>query len=34
MQLKPVDTVETISAEDFKKQYYDVKKPIVIKGLA
>ncbi len=34
MQLKPVDTVENISPEDFKKNYYDVKKPLVIKGLA
>lgn len=34
MQLKPVDTVEVISAEDFKKLYYDVKKPVVIKNLA
>lgn len=34
MQLKPVDTVENISPEDFKKNYYDTKKPLVIKGLA
>jgi hypothetical protein len=34
MQLKPVDTVEVISAEDFKKRYYNVKKPLVIKNLA
>jgi len=34
MQLKPVDTVESISAEDFKKNYYNSKKPLVIKGLA
>lgn len=34
MQLKPVDTVDVISAEDFKKLYYDVKKPLVIKNLA
>lgn len=34
MQLKPVDTVESISPEDFKKNYYDVKKPLVIRGLA
>ncbi|MFT3979356.1 MAG: cupin-like domain-containing protein [Ferruginibacter sp.] len=34
MQLKPVDTVESITPEDFKKNYYDPKKPLVIKGLA
>ena len=34
MQLKPVDTVESISPENFKKNYYDVKKPLVIRGLA
>lgn len=34
MQLKPVDTVESISPEDFKKNYYDAMKPLVIKGLA
>jgi len=34
MQLQKVDTVETISAEEFKKNYYDQKKPLIIKGLA
>jgi hypothetical protein len=31
--LKPVDTVETISKEDFKKNYLDKRKPLIIKGL-
>ena len=34
MQLKPVDTVESISPEDFKSKYYNAMKPLVIKGLA
>jgi hypothetical protein len=34
MQLRPVDRVENISPEDFKKNYYDPLKPLVIKGLA
>ena len=34
MQLKPVDKVEYISPEDFKKNYYDAKKPLIITGLA
>lgn len=34
MQLQIVEKVELISPEDFKKNYYNVKKPIVIKGLA
>ncbi|RYD79616.1 MAG: cupin-like domain-containing protein [Sphingobacteriales bacterium] len=34
MQLKPVDTVESISPEDFKRKYYNTKKPLIIKGLA
>jgi hypothetical protein len=34
MQLKAVDTVESISPEDFKKKYYNTMKPVVIKGLA
>lgn len=34
MQLQPVDTFENISPEDFKKNYYDTMKPVVIKGLA
>jgi hypothetical protein len=31
--LKPVDTVETISREDFNKNYLKPKRPLVIKGL-
>ena len=31
--LKPVDTVETISREDFLKNYLEPKRPLVIKGL-
>ncbi len=34
MQLKPVDKIENISAHDFKEQYYTIKKPLVITGLA
>ena len=34
MKLKPVDKVEDISPEDFKKNYYDKMKPLVITGLA
>ena len=34
MQLQPVDTVDTISPADFKKNYYDPKRPLVIKDLA
>jgi hypothetical protein len=34
MQLEKVDTVENISPEDFKKNYYVPKKPLVITGLA
>lgn len=34
MQLSPVDRVESISPEDFKKNYYDLKKPLIITGLA
>ena len=34
MQLKPVDQVEEISPTNFKKNYYDPKKPLVIKGVA
>ena len=34
MQLQPVDKVEHISPEAFKKNYYNTKKPLVIKGLA
>lgn len=31
--LKSVDTVESISKEDFKKNYLDKRKPLIIKGL-
>ncbi len=31
--LKPVDTVEQISPADFKKNYLDARKPLIIKGL-
>ena len=34
MQLREVNTVETISSGDFKKNYYDQKKPLIIKNLA
>jgi hypothetical protein len=34
MQLQAVDTVDTISAEDFKKKYYKTMKPVVIKNLS
>ncbi len=34
MHLQPVDTVNTISPEDFKKNYYSPKKPLIIKDLA
>ncbi|MFT4093938.1 MAG: cupin-like domain-containing protein [Niabella sp.] len=34
MQLRPVDAVETISPKDFKAQYYNTGKPLVIKGLS
>jgi hypothetical protein len=34
MELQAVDKVPTISAEDFKDQYYDVMKPLVITGIA
>ena len=34
MQLKPVDVVDSITAEDFKKLYYNVGKPLIIKDLA
>jgi len=34
MQLKPVDVVNDISAEDFKQNYYEPKKPLIIKDLA
>ena len=34
MQLKPVDTVRTISEKDFLNDYYYAKKPLVIKDLS
>ncbi len=34
MILKAVDTVESISPEDFKRNYYTPKEPLIIKGLA
>lgn len=34
MQLKAVDTVDTISAADFKQNYYQAMKPLVIKNLS
>jgi Cupin-like domain len=34
MRLRPVDVVSDIAAEDFKKNYFDVQKPLIIKDLA
>ncbi|MEP6615011.1 MAG: cupin-like domain-containing protein [Ginsengibacter sp.] len=34
MELKAVDRVEQISPEDFRKNYYDTMKPLIITGLA
>ena len=34
MQLKPVDVVDSISSQDFKKLYYNTGKPLIIKDLA
>ena len=34
MELKSIDKVEEISPEDFKKNYYDTMKPLIITGLA
>ena len=34
MKLHPVDTVDSISPADFKKNYYDLKRPLVIRDLA
>jgi len=31
--LRPIDTVESISPEDFKKNYLDARRPLIIKGL-
>jgi Cupin-like domain len=34
MQLQPIDKVESITADDFKNNYYNPMKPLVITGLA
>lgn len=34
MQLQAVDTFDTLSADDFKRNYYQTMKPVVIKSLA
>ena len=34
MQLQAVDRVESISPGDFRKKYYDLKKPLIITGLS
>ena len=34
MDLRPVDTVESINSEDFKKNYYETMRPVVIRNLA
>ena len=34
MELKAIDKVESISPEDFKRNYYDTMKPLIITGLA
>ena len=34
MHLQPVDTVENITPEDFKNNYYNTGKPVIIKELA
>ena len=34
MHLQAVDVVDTISPEEFKRKYYDTKKPLIIKDLA
>lgn len=34
MQLQPVDTVETISPQQFRQQYYEQGRPLVIRDLA
>src|SRR5476649_2690921 len=31
--LRPIDTVDTISPADFKKNYLDIRRPLVIKEL-
>ena len=34
MHLQTIDTVETITPEDFKNKYYNAGRPLIIKGLA
>ncbi|ULT42731.1 cupin-like domain-containing protein [Niabella defluvii] len=34
MNLRPIPTVETISPNDFKANYYNTSQPLIIKGLA
>lgn len=34
MQLQAIDKVDTITSEDFKVNYYNTKKPLIISGLA
>lgn len=34
MQLQPVDTFKTLSAKDFKTNYYNAMRPVVIKDMA
>ena len=34
MHLQHIDTVETITPEDFKSKYYNTGRPLIIKGLA
>ena len=34
MRLKNIDTVASISPEEFKKNYYNTRTPLVIKDLA
>ncbi len=34
MQLRPIDRVDIIPADEFKEQYYNTMKPLVITGLA
>lgn len=34
MQIKSIDRVENISAQDFKTQYYEPRKPLIITGLS
>jgi len=34
MDLRPVDTVESIDSAEFKKNYYETMHPVVIKGMA